>query len=40
MFPKYIENIVKDINYKKDDLGRSEDLVYIFEDKYIPEEYR
>ena len=29
MFPKEIENIVKDINYKKDDLGRSEDMIYI-----------
>lgn len=35
MFPKKINNIVKDIKYKKDVIGRSEDEVYIFEEKYI-----
>ena len=35
MFPEKIDEIVKDIRYKKDTVGRSEDKVYIFEDKYI-----
>ena len=35
MFPKKIEKIVKDIKYTVDNVGRSEDEVYIFEDKYI-----
>ena len=35
MFPEKINEIVKDIEYKKDSVGRSEDEVYIFEDKYI-----
>ncbi len=35
MFPKKIEEIVKDITYTVDQIGRSEDEVYIFEDKYI-----
>lgn len=35
MFPKKIEEIVKDIKYTIDNVGRSEDEVYIFEDKYI-----
>ena len=33
MFPKKIEKIVKDIKYTVDNVGRSEDEVYIFEDK-------
>lgn len=35
MFPKKIMEIVRDVNYTKDNVGRSEDEVYIFEDKYI-----
>ena len=35
MFPKKIEKILKDIKYTVDNVGRSEDEVYIFEDKYI-----
>ena len=35
MFPQKIEEIVKDIKYTVDCVGRSEDEVYIFEDKYI-----
>lgn len=35
MFPKIINDYVKNINYNIDNIGRSEDKVYIFEDKYI-----
>ncbi len=35
MFPKKIEEIVKNTQYTVDSVGRSEDEVYIFEDKYI-----
>lgn len=35
MFPKKIEDIVNGIQYTVDDVGRSEDKVFIFEDKYI-----
>ena len=34
-FPQEIKNIVGNMTYKKDDIGRSGDLVYIFENKYI-----
>ena len=32
---KKIKEIVKDMKYTVDGVGRSEDEVYIFEDKYI-----
>lgn len=35
MFPEEINKIVKGIDYKIDNIGRSKDKVYIFEDKYI-----
>lgn len=35
MFPKKIEEIVEGMQYTVDNIGRSEDQVYIFEDKYI-----
>ena len=35
MFPKKIEEIVECMQYTVDNIGRSEDEVYIFEDKYI-----
>ena len=35
MFPEKIMEIVRDIAYTKDNVGRSEDEVYVFEDKYI-----
>ena len=35
MFPKEIDEIVKNLKYIIDDVGRSEDEVYIFEEKYI-----
>lgn len=35
MFPKIINNYVKNLLYNIDTVGRSEDKVYIFEDKYI-----
>ena len=35
MVPVKIEEIVKNINYTADNVGCSEDEVYIFEDKYI-----
>ena len=35
MFPAEINEIVNGINYNIDTIGRSEDKVYIFEDKYI-----
>ena len=35
MFPKIINNYVKNLVYNIDTIGRSEDKVYIFEDKYI-----
>ena len=34
-FPKEIKDIVGNFSYKIDNVGRSEDLVYIFENKYI-----
>ena len=34
-FPKEIKEIVGNINYKRDTSGRSGDIVYIFEDKYV-----
>jgi len=34
-FPKEIKEIVGNINYKRDTNGRSGDIVYIFEDKYV-----
>ena len=35
MFPKEIQEIVKNLKYTIDNVGRSEDEVYIFEEKYI-----
>ena len=35
MFPKKIEEIVEGMQYTVDNIGRSKDEVYIFEDKYI-----
>ena len=35
MFPKKIEEMVEGMQYTVDNLGRSEDEVYVFEDKYI-----
>lgn len=35
MFPNKIEELVKGIKYTKDNVGHSEDEVYLFEDKYI-----
>ncbi|MCI8412076.1 MAG: hypothetical protein HFJ40_06600 [Clostridia bacterium] len=35
MFPKSINEYVKNLTYSIDTVGRSEDEVYIFEDKYI-----
>lgn len=35
MFPEVINEYVKDFTYSIDTIGRSEDEVYIFEDKYI-----
>lgn len=35
MFPKVINEYIKNLNYTIDTIGRSEDDVYIFEDKYI-----
>lgn len=35
MWPEEINKIVKKLSYKIDDIGRSEDKVYIFEDKYV-----
>lgn len=35
MFPKVINNYVKNLTYSIDGVGRSEDKVYIFEDKYV-----
>lgn len=35
MFPKEIETFVKDLNYKLDTIGRSEDRVYLFEERYV-----
>ena len=35
MFPKIINDYVKNLVYNIDTIGRSEDKVYIFEDKYI-----
>ena len=34
-FPKQIYQIVKDLKYSVDNIGRSEDKVIIFEDKYV-----
>ncbi len=34
-FPIKIKDIVGNLNYKKDTTGRSGDLIYIFEDKYV-----
>jgi kanamycin kinase/aminoglycoside 3'-phosphotransferase-3 len=34
-FPKQIYEIVKDLKYSVDNIGRSEDKVIIFEDKYV-----
>ena len=34
-FPLEIKNIVGNLSYTKDDIGRSEDFVYIFENKYV-----
>ena len=34
-FPKQIYEIVKDLKYSVDNIGRSEDQVIIFEDKYV-----
>ena len=33
--PIEIKNIVGNLKYTKDNIGRSEDSVYIFENKYI-----
>lgn len=35
MFPKKIENVVHNLNFKIDNVGRSNDCVYIFENKYV-----
>ena len=35
MFPKIINEYVKNLTCSIDTIGRSEDKVYIFEDKYI-----
>ena len=35
MFPKIINEYVKNLTYNIDTIGRSEDEVYIFENKYI-----
>lgn len=35
MFPEKIENIVKNTAFTVDDVGRSRDKVYIFENKYV-----
>ena len=35
VFPEEINKIVKKLSYKIDDIGRSEDKVYIFENKYV-----
>lgn len=35
MFPKSVNEYVKNLTYSIDTVGRSEDEVYIFEDKYI-----
>lgn len=35
MFPEVINEYVKNLTYSIDTIGRSEDEVYIFEDKYI-----
>ena len=35
MFPEVINEYVKDFTYSIDTIGRSEDDVYVFEDKYI-----
>lgn len=35
MFPDEIKKIVKDTKYVVDNVGRSEDVVYIFENKYV-----
>lgn len=35
MFPKIINDYVKNLLYNIDTIGRSEDKVYIFEDKYV-----
>ena len=34
-FPRKIKDIVGNLEYKKDTTGRSGDLIYIFEDKYV-----
>lgn len=33
--PIQIKQIIKDLKYKKDNIGRSKDIIYIFENKYI-----
>lgn len=38
MFPKSIKEYVKNLEYRIDTIGRSEDEVYIF--MYISEQYR
>lgn len=35
MFPNIIKEYINNIDYKVDNVGRSEDKVYIFEDKYV-----
>ncbi len=35
MFPEKIENIVKNTTFTVDDVGRSRDVVYTFENKYV-----
>lgn len=35
MFPKVINEYVKNLTYSIDKIGRSKDIVYIFEDKYV-----
>ena len=34
-YPKEIYNYIKDLKYNIDDIGRSNDQVIIFEDKYV-----
>ncbi|MBR4163694.1 MAG: phosphotransferase [Solobacterium sp.] len=35
MFPEVIEKIVKGLSYQKDDIGRSGDSVFLFENRYV-----
>jgi len=35
MFPEVIEEIVKGLSFQKDDIGRSGDTVFLFENRYV-----